>query len=158
MLTGDTDKLSRTKQQLRELIVNYLKEHSFDWEPDSDDSWYVRMDGDNKKGIALTLRIGDRTLQVESYFIRAPELPTQAAAYRWILQRNFRQYIRFACDDEGAIHLMGNVPLECVDEDELDRLIGSVLEYQDDNFKAFLEIGFPKALEAIRQGKPVPEE
>ncbi|HLF69751.1 MAG TPA: hypothetical protein VI541_02210, partial [Actinomycetota bacterium] len=65
---------------------------------------------------------------------------------------------RFACDEEGAIHLVGQVPLACVDDEELDRLIGSVLEYQDENFKPFLEIGFPLALEAIRQGKPIPEE
>jgi hypothetical protein len=148
----------RVATDLKALIEGYLQKHKLDWEPDTENSWYIRMDGDNKKGIALTLRVGDRTLQVESYFIRAPEQETMAAAYKWILQRNYRQYLRFACDEEGAIHLMGNIPLDSVDEDELDRIIGSVLEYQDLNFKTFLEIGFPKALEAIRQGKPIPEE
>lgn len=144
--------------ELVQKVEAYLASHSLDWEPDGDNSFYVRMDGDNKKGIALTLRVGDRTLQVESYFVRAPETERQAAAYRWILQRNLRQYLRFACDEEGAIHLVGQVPLACVDDDELDRLIGCVLEYQDLNWKAFLELGFPKTLEAMKQGKPVPEE
>lgn len=143
---------------LRNLIEEYLKRQKFDWEPDTEDSWYIRMDGESKKGISLTLRLGERTLQVESYFIRAPELERQDKAYKWILQRNLRQYLRFACDDDGAIHLVGQVPLECCDEEELDRLIGSVLEYQDTNFRPFLEVGFPKALQAIREGKPVPEE
>jgi hypothetical protein len=53
---------------------------------------------------------------------------------------------------------VGQVPLECVDDEEIDRLIGSVLQYQDENFKPFLQIGFPKALQAIREGKPVPED
>lgn len=145
-------------QKLKALIEGFLAGNGFDWEPDGGDGWYVRMDGQNKKGISLVLRAGERTLRVESYFIRAPEVQRQAEAYRWILQRNLRQYLRFACDEEGAIHLVGQVPLVCVDEEELDRLIGSVLEYQDENFKPFLEIGFPLALEAIRQGKPIPEE
>lgn len=147
-----------SSNSLRDLIEEFLKRQKFDWEPDTDDSWYIRMDGENKKGISLTLRLGERTLQVESYFIRAPEVEQQDKAYKWILQRNLRQYLRFACDDDGAIHLVGQVPLDCCDEAELDRLIGSVLEYQDANFRPFLEIGFPKALQAIREGKPVPEE
>lgn len=145
-------------RDLKSLIEGFLKRNSFDWEPDGDSAWYVRMDGENKKGISMILRAGDKTLQVESYFIRAPESERQSEAYRWILQRNLRQYLRFACDDEGAIHLVGQVPLECCDEEELDRLVGSVLEYQDLNFRPFLEIGFPKALQAIKEGKPIPEE
>ena len=144
----------------KEVIENYLKEHNLDWEPDGDDAWYIRMVGEFKKspGISMILRIGERTVQVESYFIRAPEAEVEARAYKWILQRNWRQYLRYACDEEGAIHLVGQVPLDCFDADELDRLIGSVLEYQDENFRAFLEIGFPRALQAITEGKPIPEE
>ena len=150
--------MTPSRGQLAELIEGYLKKENLDWEPDGDGSWYIRMDGENKKGISMILRIGDLTLQVESYFIRAPEVERHAEAYKWILQRNMRQYLRFACDEEGAIHLVGQVPLESVDDEELDRLVGSVLEYQDLNFKPFLEIGFPKALQALREGKPIPEE
>jgi len=146
-----------TSESVGALIEKYLKEHDLDWEPDPE-GWYVRMDGQNKKGISMLLHPGDKTLRIESYFIRAPEAETRAEAYRWILQRNLRQYLRFACDEEGAIHLVGQVPLDCCDEDELDRLIGSVLEYQDENFKPFLQIGFPRALKALKEGKPVPEE
>ncbi|MEO7803658.1 MAG: hypothetical protein ABIS18_04275, partial [Actinomycetota bacterium] len=70
------------------LIERYLKEHDFDWELDSENTWYVRMDGENKKGISVIFKIGTRNLHVESYFIRAPELEQSAPAYRWILQRN----------------------------------------------------------------------
>lgn len=153
-----TSSNGKPTSELGSLIEAYLNEHNLDWEPDTDKSWYVRMNGDNKKGISLILRIGDRTLQVESYFVRAPEEETRAEAYRWILQRNMRQYLRFACDEEGAIHLVGQVPLSSVDADELDRLVGSVLEYQDMNWTTFLELAFPKTLEAVRAGKPVPEE
>ena len=147
-----------SEQDLVTTIETFLKEGGHDWEPDTESSWYIRMDGESKKGISMILRLGERTLQVESYFVRAPEEERRAEAYRWILQRNLRQYLRFACDDDGAIHLVGQVPLACVDADELDRLVGSVLEYQDTNWMAFLELAFPKTLEAVRQGKPVPEE
>ncbi len=144
----------------QEVIETYLEEHDLDWEPDGENSWYIRMEGEFKKspGISMILRIGERTVQVESYFIRAPEEEVQSQAYKWILQRNWRQYLRYACDEEGAIHLVGQVPLDCFDAEELDRLIGSVFEYQDENFRPFLEIGFPRAVQAIREGKPIPEE
>lgn len=147
-----------SEQDLVATIETFLKEGGHDWEPDTESSWYIRMDGESKKGISMILRLGERTLQVESYFVRAPEEERRAEAYRWILQRNLRQYLRFACDDDGAIHLVGQVPLACVDAEELDRLVGSVLEYQDTNWMTFLQLAFPKTLEAVRQGKPVPEE
>lgn len=142
----------------RAAVESYLEKQDLDWEPDGDDAWYIRMDGDHKKGISMVLRLGDHTMQVESYFVRAPEPERGTQAYLWLLQRNLRQYLRFACDEEGAIHLVGQVPLECIDEDELDRLVGSVLEYQDLNWMNFLELGFPRTLQAVREGKPVPEE
>jgi hypothetical protein len=148
----------RTVEDYRPMVEGYLQRERLAWEPDGDDGWYVRMDGEQKKGISLVVRVRERTVRVESYFVRAPEEDRRALAYRWLLQRNWRQYIGFSCDEEGAIHLTGQVPLECFDEDELDRIIGSVREYQDDHWMDFLQMAFPKTLEAVRQGKPVPEE
>jgi hypothetical protein len=54
------------RDQLPKLIEDFLDRGGFDWEPDGEGSWYVRMDGENKKGISLILKVGDRTLQVES--------------------------------------------------------------------------------------------
>ncbi len=40
------------------------------------------------------------------------------------------------------MYLTGRVPLAGLDEDELDRLLGSVLTYADESFDTMLEIGF----------------
>ncbi len=41
---------------------------------------------------------------------------------------------------------MGRLPLEAVSADEIDRLLGCVLTYSDDNFDGLLELGFATAI------------
>ena len=52
----------------------------------------------------------------------------------------------FAIDSHGDIYLAGRVPLASLDETELDRLIGCVLEYSDGAFNTILELGFATAI------------
>ena len=42
----------------------------------------------------------------------------------------------------GDIYLVGRLPLHAVTADEVDRLLGSVLEYADGSFNTILELGF----------------
>ncbi len=52
----------------------------------------------------------------------------------------------FATDAAGDAYLPGRVSLAGVTEDELDRLLGSVLAYADESFDTMLEIGFGTAI------------
>ena len=63
--------------------------------------------------------------------------------YDFLLQRNSRMYgVAFALDRDGDVYLVGRLPLAAVTPDELDRLLGAVLTYADENFDAMLRIGF----------------
>jgi hypothetical protein len=63
--------------------------------------------------------------------------------YRFILRRNARLYgVHYALDKIGDIHLVGRVGLHAVTADEVDRLLGQVLEAADGDFNTLLRLGF----------------
>ena len=67
--------------------------------------------------------------------------------YRWLLERNPRMYaVAFAVDRLGDIYLDGRLPLHAVTPDELDRLLGAVLDAADESFNTILELGFATAI------------
>lgn len=139
------------REAARGVVERYLRNNDLYWEDAGQDTWYLRMKGEHKRfpGISLLLTIGDYTVKVDSYVIREPEPEVQATTFRWLLQRSLRQYVHYALDADGGIHLVGQSPLGGFDDEEMDRLVGSVLAYQDDNFRTLLEKGFPKALAAL---------
>jgi hypothetical protein len=69
------------------------------------------------------------------------------AVYRWLLERNLRTYaVAFSIDHLGDIYLTGRLPLAAVTPDEVDRILGSVLEYADGSFNTILEMGFASSI------------
>ena len=54
--------------------------------------------------------------------------------------------VAFAVDHLGDVYLAGRLPLSAVTPDEVDRLLGSVLEYADGSFNTMLELGFGSAI------------
>jgi hypothetical protein len=54
--------------------------------------------------------------------------------------------LAFAINQLGDIYLVGRLPLDAVNEKELDRILGSVLQYSDSAFNPLLEIGFANAI------------
>ena len=67
--------------------------------------------------------------------------------HRWLLERNAKMYgVAFAVDQHGDIYLTGRMSLHAVTPDELDRLLGAVLEYADNSFNAILERGFASSI------------
>ena len=67
----------------------------------------------------------------------------QAELYDFLLQRNSRMYgVAWSLDRDGDVYLVGRLPLAAVTPDELDRLLGAVLTYADENFDTMLRLGF----------------
>ncbi len=88
----------------------------------------------------LTLR--QRTLHYESYFMPAPEENVEEV-YEYLLRLNTRLFgMRFSVGDEDAVYLTGQMPLSALDEDELDRIVGSAYAYSEQYFRAAMRIGF----------------
>lgn len=104
--------------------------------------WYVRLRGEEKETSTVWLTLGQRTLHYESYFMPAPEENVEQA-YEYLLRLNARLFaMRFAVGEEDAVYLVGQMPLSAVDEDELDRILGSAYAYSEQHFRPAMRIGF----------------
>jgi hypothetical protein len=54
--------------------------------------------------------------------------------------------VAFAINELGDIYLVGRLPLKAVNEQEIDRILGAVLQYADSSFNPLLELGFSSAI------------
>jgi Putative bacterial sensory transduction regulator len=109
---------------------------------DAERRWYVRMRGEEKDFTTVWLTLGQRTLRYETYVMPAPE-ENAADLYEYCLRRNEKLVgAHFSIGLEDAVFLRGELPLQLVDEDELDRVIGSLYAYVEQHFRPMLRIGF----------------
>jgi hypothetical protein len=109
-------------------------------------AYLVRLEGQHKLATMTWLIAGTHSLQVEAFFCRKPD-ENHAAFYRFLLERSGRMYgVHFALDPSGDVYLVGRLPLASVATDEVDRLLGCVLSYSDDNFDQALRLGFASSI------------
>ena len=109
-------------------------------------SFVVVLPGERKQKTTASLVVGEHALTVQAFVARHVDENAEAV-YRWLLERNLRTYaVSFAVDHLGDIYLTGRLPLASVTPDEVDRLLGSVLEYADGSFNTILELGFGSSI------------
>lgn len=129
-----------------EIIDSYLADREVRHERVSENDWALQLRGEKKFSITVLLAVRERTLQLESFFIRRAA-ENHADFYRMFLRANMRVYgVRFAIDDVGDVFLVGRIPLEAVTGDELDRLLGAILTTSDEMFMPAIEVGFASYL------------
>ena len=127
-------------------ILAFLTESGLEWESTPPGTYVITLPGQHKLRTTTALTVGDHALTINAFVARNPD-ETHAGVYRWLLERNQRMYaLAFAVDHLGDIYLVGRLPLTSVTADELDRLMGSVLEYADGSFNTILELGFASAI------------
>lgn len=104
--------------------------------------WYVRMRGDEKEFTTVWLTLGQRTLRYETYVMPAPEENAEQL-YEHLLRRNENLVgAHFSIGIEDAIFLRGELPLRLVEEEELDRVIGTLYATVERVFPVIIRIGF----------------
>ena len=104
--------------------------------------WYVRMSGEEKEFTTVWLTLGQRTLRFETYVMPAPEENAQAL-YETLLRRNEKLVgAHFSIGQEDAVFLRGEIPLAALNEQELDRLIGTLYSTVEQSFGSLIRIGF----------------
>ncbi|WP_353943850.1 YbjN domain-containing protein [Streptomyces sp. HUAS MG91] len=129
-----------------EVIAAFLKDAELEWESPEPGAYVVTLPGTRKLSTTLSLRAGRHSLSLNAFVIRHPD-ENEAGVHRWLLERNLRLYgVGYAVDRLGDIYLTGKLPLAAVTPDELDRLLGSVLEASDGAFNTLLELGFASAI------------
>jgi hypothetical protein len=109
-------------------------------------TYVVQLPGTRKLSTTCSLVVGRHTLAVQAFVVRCPD-ENHEAVHRWLLERNIRMYgVSYAIDRLGDIYLVGRLPLAAVTPDEVDKLLGSVVENSDGSFNTLLELGFANAI------------
>jgi hypothetical protein len=104
--------------------------------------YLVTLPGTNRLQTHCWLVVRDHALFVQAFVCRKPD-EAHDVVYRFLLQRNARLYgVHYALDRIGDIHLIGRISLRAVDADEVDRVLGQVLDAADNDFNTLLELGF----------------
>jgi hypothetical protein len=112
--------------------------------------WLLSMKERNEAIVAVDRGdIGERrwyvrTLRYETYVMPAPEENAEQL-YEHILRRNESLVgAHFSIGIEDAIFLRGELPLRLVEEEELDRVIGTLYATVERVFPVIIRIGFAR--------------
>ena len=136
-------------QQLIEktLIDNDLAYSRFEGSHGGLPGLIVELPGERKLKTNTLLSIGEHSVRIEAFVCRQPDENHQGV-YRFLLKRNRRLYgVAYTLDKIGDIYLIGRISREAVSGDELDRVLGQVLEAVDTDFNKLLELGFKSSIQ-----------
>jgi len=129
-----------------DVIRKALVASELDFAEPQPEQFFVKLPGTHKLFTNCWLVVGQHGLLVEAFVCRRPD-ENHDAFYQWLLRRNSRMFaVSFALDQVGDVYLVGRLPLAGLSEDEVDRLLGSVLQYADESFDTLLEIGFATSI------------
>jgi hypothetical protein len=127
-------------------LESALAELGLPFESPRPGAYLVRLEGQHKLATMTWLIVGAHSLHAEAFFCRQPD-ENHAAFYRFLLERNGRMYgVHFALDQVGDVYLVGRLPLGSVTPEEIDRVLGCVLTYSDENFDPALTLGFASSI------------
>lgn len=128
------------------VIDEFLDSHDLDFEKPDEKTFLLTLPGEKKLQTHCALVVGDHALSINAFVIRKPDENT-AQVHEWLLKKNASMYsVAFAINELGDIYLVGRLPLTALSEQELDRILGSVLQYSDSSFNPLLELGFASAI------------
>ncbi|HET9897889.1 MAG TPA: YbjN domain-containing protein [Streptosporangiaceae bacterium] len=109
-------------------------------------AYLVKLEGQHKLATMTWLIAQSHSLHAEAFFCRKPD-ENHAEFYRFLLERGSRMFgVHFALDPVGDVYLVGRLPLNAITPEEIDRLLGCVLTYSDENFDSALMIGFASSI------------
>ena len=130
----------------RVVIEEFLDSHDLEYDRKDNNTFLLTLPGEKKLQTHCALVVGDHSLSINAFVIRKPD-DNADQVHAWCMSKNASMYgIAFATNEVGDIFLVGRLPLFAVTDRELDRLIGSVLQYSDNSFNPLLELGLAKAI------------
>jgi hypothetical protein len=114
--------------------------------------WYLRLRGEEKEVITVWLTLRQRTLHHEAQVMPAPD-DNVADVLSYLMRRNAALFgMSFCLGAEDAVYLVGRIPASAVDEDELDRIVGSSIHYVDEHFPTAMRLAHPTQYRRRRAG------
>lgn len=137
---------AEAEQRAAQVVEGVLKDAELDWESPAPGTYVAKLPGTRKLSTTVSLIVGRHSLSLNAFVVRHPD-ENEAAVHRWLLERNLKLYgVSYAVDPLGDIYVTGRFPLAAVTPDEVDRLLGQVLEAADGSFNTLLELGFATAI------------
>lgn len=144
---SDREELDTLARQIEAWLDVQLDENPIVAAVDRDEDpdtlrWFVRVNGEEKDVFSVWFHLRQRTLHYETYVMPEPE-ENHARFYEYLLKRNTEfMGAAFGIGEENAIFLAGALPNSSIDDDELDRILGSLYVWVERFFKPMLGIGF----------------
>lgn len=103
---------------------------------------FVRLRGEEKSVFTVWLLIGQHTLHHETFVMPAP-IENHAEFYAHLLRRNHTlRGLAFTIGAEDGLYLEGRTPLQGLDADGLDAIIGMHYEAVERCFRSAMRIGW----------------
>ncbi|RPA65590.1 YbjN domain-containing protein [Gordonia oryzae] len=106
----------------------------------------LELPGERKLTTTVLLTAGTYGVRVEAFVCRRPD-EKHEEVFTFLLKRNRRLYgVAYTIDNIGDIYLIGRISGDALTSDEVDRVLGQVLEAADGDFNTLLEIGFATSI------------
>ncbi|HEX2361068.1 MAG TPA: YbjN domain-containing protein [Jiangellaceae bacterium] len=138
--------MSGSVVQAAAVVRDHLAGTGAEWDESAPGRFSVELPGERKLKTSCSLAVREHSLVVNAFVARRPD-ENHAAVHRWLLERNARlSGVAFAVDTSGDIYLVGRLPLHAVTPDEVDQLLGVVLNAADSSFNSILELGFAASI------------
>jgi hypothetical protein len=133
-------------EQVAGVLAAALAELGVEHQERGPGQFLVTLPGTRRLQTHCWLVVREQSLFVQAFVCRRPD-EDHDVVYRFLLQRNARLYgVHYMLDRIGDVHLVGRVPLDAVTADEIDRVLGQVLEAADGDFNTLLELGFASSI------------
>ncbi|MEW6582911.1 MAG: YbjN domain-containing protein [Actinomycetota bacterium] len=105
-------------------------------------AWMVAVPLTRRGPLGVAVSAGERTLDLRTFVMRGPDRAHEDV-YRRLLRKNLGLSVwRFALDDAGDVFAVADVPLEGLDADGLDGVLGLLATTVDGIYEAILRTGF----------------
>ncbi|WP_422742333.1 YbjN domain-containing protein [Mycobacterium sp. WMMD1722] len=146
-MSDQDDVAGRSDRRVQQTIIDTLAEHDLEYAFHEGTHGglpgiVVALPGERRLKTNTILSIGEHSVRVEAFVCRQPD-ENHEGVYRFLLKRNRRLYgVAYTLDNVGDIYLVGRMALHSVTGDEVDRVLGQVLEAVDADFNTLLELGF----------------
>jgi hypothetical protein len=135
-----------TVESLDAVIKAALDERELTYQHKGVGAFFVTLPGTKKLATNCWLVVNRHSFVVEAFVCRRPA-EAHERVYRFLLRRNAKLYgVGYTIDDAGDIYLLGRMSPDRVTADELDRLLGQVLDAADSDFNTLLELGFASSI------------
>lgn len=123
-------------------IARQLDELGADVERRGEREWSVRVPCAARGAIGVTVTARERSVGLRAFVVRGPDR-AHDEVYARLLRKNLAVTDwRFGIDGPGDVYAVADTPLDGLDADRLDGLLGALSAIVDETFESVVRTGF----------------